>query len=56
MILSADTITDDQIRELKYRALCSNDGDGYDTCVMALLPNQAARARCAEILNNRSPK
>ena len=56
MTITADTITDDQIRELKYHALCSNDGDGYDTCVMALLLNQAARARCAEIFNERSTK
>ena len=69
MKLTADTITDEQIRELKERAVAVRDDETYDICNRALRPldrdaarvygdryvvnARKARARCAEILNAR---
>jgi hypothetical protein len=63
--LTADTITDDQIRALRAGYLAERDINGVDACDVALGRHGAkrnpkrvarARARCAEILNRREKK
>ncbi len=63
-MLTADTITDEQIRELLAVAKRESDGDVIGVCYCALSRNiparfdsrQRMRARCAEILNARGGK
>lgn len=56
--LTADSITDDQIRELEASLLATN-GETYEVCFIALraplgsLRRMQARARCAELINAR---
>ena len=62
--LTADTITDEQIRELRSRARREEDMLTVAICNIAIDPRKwelignndrdVARARCAEILNARS--
>lgn len=63
MPITAKTITDDQIQELRKGYLAERNITGVDTCDVALGRHGAsrnpkrvarARARCAEILNRRS--
>jgi len=63
--LTADTITDDQIRELRAEYLADHNLTGVDTCDVALgrhgagrSPRRVARARsrCAAILSARAKK
>jgi hypothetical protein len=61
---TADTITDEQIRELRdrrlYPAYWAGNHDTWNdinTCRIALVDREPhARARCAEIINARSGK
>jgi hypothetical protein len=65
-VITADTITDEQIRELRERSVRLYLGNGdhsqwdvINLCRVALTDNRStphtdARARCAEILNARS--
>jgi hypothetical protein len=60
-MLTADTITDEQIRELQAEARAEFDVRTMRECGLALDPFwdlwpkcRAARARCAEILNARA--
>ncbi len=62
-VITADTITDDQIRELRRTAKAYADGDPdfvIGLCNRALgsceIGWRRARARCAEILNARAVK
>ncbi len=62
-MITADTITDEQIRELRgseYQAYMSGDRSRWDIvnlCRIALTEREpTARARCAEILNARAAK
>ena len=59
-MITADTITDEQIRELRNTQSPLTGNCGY-LCSLALgenvhleIPQWAARARCAEILNARA--
>jgi hypothetical protein len=58
-MLTADTITDEQIQELEASLLATN-GETYEICLVALraplgsLRRVQARARCAELLNARA--
>ena len=58
--LTADTITDDQIRALQAEALAAGDGEQEDLCRLALgmtsrkawnTTPYGARIRCADALN-----
>ena len=58
-MLTADTITDEQIKALRDRALLGGDYSTAQSCTDARLHDSrrvrsAARARCAEILNARA--
>lgn len=58
--LTAESITDEQIRELEESLLAAN-GETYEVCLTAIrapigsLRRMQARARCAELLNARRP-
>jgi hypothetical protein len=58
-MLTADSITDDQIRDLETELLAAN-GETYEVCSVALkaplgsLRRAQARARCAELINVRN--
>lgn len=55
-MLTADTITDEQIQEL-HDDLTATNGETYEVCITALrapmgsLRRAQARARCAELIN-----
>jgi len=65
MTVTADSITDEQIRGLRAEYLVARDITGVGTCDVALGRHGAsrnprrvarARARCADILNRRAAK
>jgi hypothetical protein len=62
-VITADTITDKQLRELREESASFGLDDIESWCDVALghhnpgyLTKNACRARCAEILNARLPK